>query len=173
MKKEDSLFQNSPWKNQTSIAFVGSLYTEEHLFYDRIQGLSPYTKGFLDGLMNSPKNIYGYNFIEEILKEHPLIIEELYAKSPMNPQPYGVETKEYLYAQYVLNRKLTSMERIDYLSAIGSMYPFDLYTPNKKLHFPEQSITERLTIMIWLPTCIKVPKSILIFHFEVYPSTMF
>lgn len=107
------------------ISFVGSLYTESHNFFDRMENLSAYAKGYLEGLMNAQMNVQGYNFIQDSLSP---IMEELYQALPMDPNPDGVETREYLYAQYVINRKLTGLERVRLLTAITERHPLDLFT---------------------------------------------
>lgn len=127
-------FRKSPWCNQSDIAFVGSLYTEKHQFYQRLEGITPYTRGYLEGLMAAQKKVYGYNFIQESLP--PEIIEDLMRVLPMHPDPAGVETVEYLYAQYVINRQVTATERSELLSAIGGHYRYDLYTPDRNILLP-------------------------------------
>lgn len=109
------------------ISFVGSLYNEEHNFYDRMTSLSDYTKGYLDALMSAQMKVQGYNFIQESLAP---IMDDLYQALPMDPNPDGVESKEYLYAQYVINRKITSLERTELIRAITQHFHFDLFTPN-------------------------------------------
>ena len=115
------------------ISFVGSLYTESHNFYDRMETLSDYAKGYLEGLMNAQMKIQGYNFIQDSLSP---IMEELYQALPMDPNPDGVETREYLYAQYVINRKITGMERLRLLSAITEYHPLDLFTLDPSFTLP-------------------------------------
>lgn len=132
--QELEIFHKSKWKNQTDIAFIGSLYTEKHQFYQRLEGISPYTKGYLEGIMSAQKNVYGYNFIQEILS--PNIIEDMMKILPMEPDSRSVATKEFLYAQYVINRQITAMERTELLTAIGQNYNFDLYTPDETLALP-------------------------------------
>lgn len=127
-------FQKTKWMNQTDIAFVGSLYTEKHQFYQRLDGITPYTRGYLEGIMSAQKNVYGYNFIQELLS--PAIIKDLMRILPMQPNAAGVESVEYLYAQYVINRQLTAIERSELLTAIGKRYSYDLYTPDKNLTLP-------------------------------------
>ena len=107
------------------ISFIGSLYTEKHNFFERMENLSDYTKGYLDALMSAQMNVQGYNFIQETISP---IIEDLYRSLPITPNPDGVETKEYLYAQYVINRKITGLERNDLIRTISEKYPFDLFT---------------------------------------------
>lgn len=127
-------FQSSKWSNQSEIAFVGSLYTEKHQFYQRLNGIKPYTKGYLEGIMAAQKLVYGYNFIQELLS--PEIISDLMRVLPMQPDPTSVESVEYLYAQYVLNRQITSTERSELLTAIGNQHSYDLYTPDESLNLP-------------------------------------
>ncbi len=115
------------------ISFVGSLYNESHNFFDRMENLSEYAKGYLEGLMNAQMNIQGYNFIQESLSP---IMEELYQALPMDPNPDGVETREYLYAQYVINRKLTGLERFRLLKAITQKNALDLFTLDPSFSLP-------------------------------------
>ena len=115
------------------ISFIGSLYTEKHNFFERMTGLSDYTKGYLDALMSAQMNVHGYNFIQESLSP---IMEDLYHALPMEPNPDGVETKEYLYAQYVINRKITGLERYDLIQAIAGKHSFDLFTHDKSFRLP-------------------------------------
>ncbi len=127
-------FKTSKWMNQSDIAFVGSLYTEKHQFYQRLSGIKPYTRGYLEGIMAAQKLVYGYNFIQELLS--PDIVSDLMQVLPMQPDPTSVESVEYLYAQYVINRQITSTERSELLSAIGNQHSYDLYTPDESLNLP-------------------------------------
>ncbi|MBD5524395.1 MAG: glycosyltransferase [Lachnospiraceae bacterium] len=115
------------------VSFVGSLYTEEHNFFDRMTSLSDYTKGYLDALMASQMKVQGYNFIQESLAP---IMDDLYRALPMDPNPDGVESREYLYAQYVINRKITGLERDELLHAAARHFHFDLFTPNRDYTIP-------------------------------------
>lgn len=127
-------FKKSGMCNQSEIAFIGSLYTEKHQFYQRLKGINSYTEGYLEGIMAAQKQVYGYNFIQEVLT--PEIIAELMRVLPMQPDPTSVESVEYLYAQYVINRQITATERTELLSAIGARHPFDLYTPDPNAKLP-------------------------------------
>ena len=115
------------------VSFVGSLYNESHNFFDRMENLSEYAKGYLEGLMNAQMNVQGYNFIQESLSP---IMKELYQALPMDPNPDGVETREYLYAQYVINRKLTGLERLRLLTAITKRHTIDLFTLDPSFRLP-------------------------------------
>ena len=127
MEQEDAFktFRESRWMNQSDIAFVGSLYTEKHQFYQRLEGITPYTRGYLEGIMAAQKHVYGYNFVQELLT--PDIIADLMRVLPMQPDPTSVESVEYLYAQYVINRQITATERTELLTAkaADALLPID------------------------------------------------
>ncbi len=115
------------------ISFLGSLYTEKHNFFDRMTNLSDYAKGYLDALMASQMQIQGYNFIQESLGP---VMDDLYKALPMDPNPDGVETKEFLYAQYVINRKITGLERTSLIKSITKKHRFDLFTHDPDFTLP-------------------------------------
>ncbi len=115
------------------ISFIGSLYTEQHNFYDRMTGLSEYAKGYLEALIAAQRKIQGYNFIQESLSP---ILDDLYQALPMDPNPDGVESREYLYAQYVINRKITGLERTDLIAAVTKRHTLDLFTHDAAFHMP-------------------------------------
>ncbi len=115
------------------ISFIGSLYTEKHNFFERMENLSDYTKGYLDALMAAQMNVHGYNFIQETISP---IMEDLYQALPIMPNADGVETKEYLYAQYVINRKITGLERNALIRSIADRHSFDLFTHDGDFSLP-------------------------------------
>lgn len=115
------------------VSFVGALYTESHNFYDRMENLSDYTRGYLDGLMTSQMRVQGYNFIQESLGP---VMDDLYQALPMDPNPDGAETREFLYAQYVINRKITGLERTRLLQEITRNHTVDLFTYDSRFALP-------------------------------------
>ena len=126
------------------ISFIGSLYTEQHNFYDRMTGLSEYAKGYLEALMAAQRKIQGYNFIQESLSP---ILDDLYQALPMDPNPDGVESREYLYAQYVINRKITGLERTDLIAAITKRHTLDLFTHDAAFHMPNLRYYEQMPLV--------------------------
>lgn len=127
-------FKTTKWYNHADIAFVGSLYTEDHQFYNRLKNISEYTRGYLEGLMEAQSHVYGYNFIESSLPKE--IIREMQKELPLYPNEDGVESEEWLFAQYVINRRISGIERTEMLKLIGTKYKYDLYTKNEELQLP-------------------------------------
>lgn len=132
--KNFEVFEKTNWKPKHQVAFVGSLYTEKHQFYQRMNHISDYTRGFLEGLMEAQKQVYGYNFIQELLNKE--IIEDMRKSLPMQVRPGGVESIEYLFAQYVINRQITASERLELLTLAAGQFGLDLYTPDQTVKFP-------------------------------------
>lgn len=117
-------------KYSADVAFVGSLYDEEHNLLDRLKGLSDYTKGYLDGIMRAQSKVYGYYFIEECLEKE--IIDELQSNAHYEPYSDGTEPLSFIFSDYFICRKMTSMERYEILSMISEKYDLKLYTKNPK-----------------------------------------
>lgn len=121
-------------KLSAEVSFVGSLYNEDHNFFDRLANANDYTKGYLDAIMEAQLKVQGYNFIEEVLT--PDIIAELQRVSPYRSTPSGTETPEYIYSNYFIDRKLTSIERQRLLSAVAKHCQLKLYTINRDAVIP-------------------------------------
>lgn len=77
------------------ISFVGSMYDEKHNFFDRLEGISDYTRGYIDAVIKAQSNIYGCFFLEELLTDN--ILDDMQKACPVKPSATGVETVRYLY----------------------------------------------------------------------------
>lgn len=119
------------------VSFVGSLYNENHNLYDSLQDISSYTKGYLDAIMQAQSHVYGYDFLEECLT--PAITVELQNATHYQKNPDGVESLSFIFSDYYLCRKLTSMERINILTDVASHFPLKIFTPNKNYVIPNAS----------------------------------
>lgn len=122
-------------KVTSDISFVGSLYNEEHNFYERLNGISEYTKGYLDSIMTVQQKIYGSFLLEDLLT--PDIISDISKACPYKPMPDGTESLAYVYANYFLCRKITSNERIALLKRASKNADLHLYT-----HQPSYELTD-------------------------------
>lgn len=126
-------------KFSADVSFVGSLYTERKQYYEEIAPkLSPYTKEYIDGLIRAQLQIYGTNFIEECLT--PEITEEIQKESGICPYPDSVETLEYLFANFIINREATIIERKELLTMLGEHFPIKLYTYNQNKAFSPNGV---------------------------------
>ena len=121
-------------KLSADVSFVGSLYNEQHNLFDKLSDVTPYTKGYLDAIMESQLKIQGYNFIEELLT--PNILADLQRVSPYRQSASGAETSGYIYSNYYIARKLTSIERQRLLAAVAEYAPLKVYTHDSNAIIP-------------------------------------
>lgn len=121
-------------KLSADVSFVGALYHEDHDFFSKLDGISDYTKGYLDGLMNAQLQVFGCNFIEEALSKE--VIDDMQRIAKYDNSKYGVETLEYIFANYFINRRMTAIERRRLLTAAASAAKLRLYTLDKKAIIP-------------------------------------
>lgn len=102
---------------ESDVSFVGSLYTEKHTLYDRMSNLDEYTRGYLEGIMEAQRQVYGANVLEGALTDD--IIQRMLAAMPIEIHEDGLETYAYVYANYFLCRKITQTERSELLARAG------------------------------------------------------
>lgn len=115
-------------KYTCEVSFVGSLYNDEHNFYDRLleKAKNPYLEGYLEALLESQKRVLGYNFMAESLT--PEITEIIRQYMPFIPTEGSIIREEEVYADYYLARKLASIDRIELLYTLGEFFDTHLYT---------------------------------------------
>lgn len=114
---------------KADISFVGSLYLESNMqLYHRLEAMSDYDKGYLEGMLQAQKNLYGQNILEELLEKDQKLVERMEAVSPLTPHPDAFATKEWYYANFYLYRKVTAYERMDIISMLADRYDIKVYT---------------------------------------------
>lgn len=114
------------------ISFVGALYHESHNnMFRHLEKLEDYEKGYVDALLYAQKNIYGCNFLENVLKENPTVFEKIQKICPVYARGDGLESAEWTLANYFLSRKVTAMERREVMQLLGERFSVNLYTTEK------------------------------------------
>lgn len=111
----------------SDISFVGSLYTEKN----PMRSLSPlpeYTQGFINGMVDASLQIYGYNFMEEVLSDD--IVAQIKTASPDFYSPVNPVTPSdrYIAAHQYLGIHTSEAERIRTLNLLAQYFNVDLYT---------------------------------------------
>lgn len=119
----------------SDVSFVGAMYNEKHNLFERFDRLSPYTRGYLDAIMEAQARVYGTYFIQELLTTG--ILEELQGNVPYTRNRDGIETPAYVYSDYFIARKITQMERHDLLKAVSEEFATRLYTHNPTPELPK------------------------------------
>ena len=108
------------------VSFVGSLYTEK-CRYDTLN-VSPYTQGFVDGLIEAQLMVYGHNFIPDNLNDR--VINEIAGADPdfyEGSDTYG-DTRRYLVSHQYIGMKLAAVERERTLNRLAKHFRVALYT---------------------------------------------
>ena len=122
---ENSIYMKR--KHACDIAFVGSMYTEKkNDLYSRFSNMKDFYKGYLDGIINAQMMVYGYDFLQNLLTED--VINEMQKCYPTEPNAKTIATPEYIYAEYVLKRKATALERRKMLTRMAESMDTHLYT---------------------------------------------
>ena len=118
------------------ISFIGSMYTEpKHRLYDKFKDIDPYAHGYLDGIIEAQKHIYGMNFLEQFIT--PEIEAEMQKGYPTDPNSANAMTPAKIYSQFVLSRQVTAIERRDILTMLGKKdIKVSLYTHDTTLRIP-------------------------------------
>ena len=113
-------------KYDADVSFVGSLYTEK-CRYDTLT-ISPYTQGFVDGLMEAQLKVYGYNFIPDNLNDR--VISEIAAADPdfYEGNDTYTDTRRYLVSHQYIGMKLAALERERTLNRLAEHFHVTLYT---------------------------------------------
>lgn len=122
-------------KYSCEVSFVGSLYTEK-CPYDRLSNAPDYLIGYLEGIMDAQLKVYGYNFLEEVLPDH--IIDAFRESLPgfYIPPEKSIRDDRATMAQIYLGSKISAMERVDLMKALGNLYPVHLYTGSDTSELP-------------------------------------
>jgi len=114
------------------ISFVGAMYNEHHNnMFRHLENLEDYEKGYVDALLNAQKNIYGCNFLENVLQANPTVFEKIQQVCPVYARGDGLESAEWTLANYFLARKITAMERNEIMQLLGERFSVNLYTTEK------------------------------------------
>ncbi|MCR5012862.1 MAG: DUF3880 domain-containing protein [Lachnospiraceae bacterium] len=122
-------------KYSADITLIGSMYTEaKHNLIRHFNGLDDYTAGYLDGIMNIQKQIYGASILEKSLT--PEIIKNIQKVCPMYESGDGIEDASWVLANYFVARKITAIERQELVSALSKKYSVALYTPEETPSLP-------------------------------------
>lgn len=115
-------------KFSCDISFVGSLYDNKNNLFDRMvsAGLNEETKGYLLGIMEAQSRIYGRFFLEELIDGKVLYDMEAAMKYV---RPHGVDIDTaYVYANYFLGHKTTTIERRRLLKSLSESFNMKIYT---------------------------------------------
>lgn len=108
------------------VSFLGSLYIEES-FYDTVEHVPQYLQGYLDGLIEAQLNVYGYNFLEEVLS--PAMASEYAGYADWRKAEDYILNERAVVAQEYLSKKCSQLERVRISEILAAAdWDYKLYT---------------------------------------------
>ena len=118
---------------QGDIEFMGSLYNEGTDYYSNMiaRAKNDYFTGYLEGLLNSQKNVYGYNFMAEILSRE--VLEQFQQVAGDLLPKDSLLTDREVYADVFLSRKLATINRVELLYMLGRHFDVHFYTYHESI----------------------------------------
>lgn len=124
VKRIDRCLENTGFARYLyDISFVGSLY--ENNMYRNLNYLPDYLKGYIDGIISGQRQIYGYNFVEELI--YSSVEEELSKYIKLNmPSSYLISDKK-IFAN-MISAEITHRDRLEYLTQLAKQHKLDLFT---------------------------------------------
>lgn len=127
----DSVTQNisalNKEKYSSDISFVGSLYSDKNPL-NRISGLSDYSKGYIEALVESSLQIYGYNPIEASITMDLANELKQCDSSFFSIEKEITDSTKYVAAHSYVGMQVAETERIRTLNALAEHFDVDLYT---------------------------------------------
>lgn len=142
------------------VSFVGSLYSEK-CRYDKLAAgnfLSPYTQGYVNGLIQAQMKVFGYNFIYDTLSEK--VIEEIASADPdfYEGTDTFLNTDRYLVAHQYIGMKLANVERTSLLSALSEHFDVSLYTRSDTSELPHVHAKGGVSTLTEMPKVFQASK---------------
>ena len=110
------------------IAMVGSLYNESTDYYSALiaKAHDDYLTGYLEGLLNSQKLVYGYNFMAEALPQD--IVEKIRKVMGGLLPEQTLLTEQEIYSDVFLSKKLATINRVELLYMLGTYFDVHFFT---------------------------------------------
>lgn len=143
-------------KFSSDISFVGSLYTEK-CKYNELKDVPPYIRGYVDGVIESQLQVYGYNFIEDALTDEVAQALKKCADWGTFNEEYKEDTKALLAHEYI-GDKCTEIERIRILNMLAGKYTVDFYTQSDTSMLEKVNIKGEANSRTEMPKIFKLSK---------------
>lgn len=120
-------------KFKGDVEFMGSMYNEGTDYYSIMiaRAKNEYFTGYLEGLLNSQKLVYGYNFMEEALS--PEVVNQFREVAEELLPTDSMITEREVYADVFLSPKLATINRVELLYMLGRYFDVHFYTYNKSI----------------------------------------
>lgn len=119
--------QNYHFVDSLDISFIGQLYETQYGYY--MSPLDEYTRGYIEGIINSQGKIYGGYLIPELITDALLQKINLQYKKTVKDD-FQIEKREL---EFLLACETTHRERYTALSLLGKHFNVNWYTGDQKI----------------------------------------
>ena len=120
-------------KYRGEISFVGSLYNDRNMFYERLfdKGRDMELIGYLDAVIDAQRRVYGCNFMEECIEGE--VLDKIRKFMPYKLSDGSYITEQRVYADYYLGPRIAFLDRKELLEKLALYFEVDYYsgTPYK------------------------------------------
>ena len=111
----------------SDISFVGSLYNEKNPL-NNLKGLSEYSNGYIDALVEASLKIYGYNPTEDAMTDKLASDIKTCSSDFYNPGDSVANPDLYIAAHSYVGMQIAETERIRTLNTLAKYFNVDLFT---------------------------------------------
>lgn len=118
----------SPFAYKHDITFMGSLYKDEYNFYEQINYLPDYLKGFIDGMIEAQTHVYGLDFPSALFDAKKCDEMGKYVKIGLGDDYNNARDEIF---RNMIRKQVTVKEREALLRALGNIFNLDLYSNSK------------------------------------------
>lgn len=122
--------QNQKREYKTEVSLVGKLYQTEYAGY--AAPLGEYTRGYLEGIINSQGKIYGGYLIPELITEG--LLDQVNADYKNAAVDFRMESREL---EFMLAYETTGRERYTALALLSRHYQVDLYSTDEEVQLAQ------------------------------------
>lgn len=146
ISEEDKLLYSS------DISFVGQLY--DNLLPQLMSVQSNYDIGYIDGILNTQINVYGYNFIEGMITDDLLVrMNQPLLKHSIIAEPLTRRSLAHSIAT-----QITRTERLALLNLLGQFHNVDYYSTEQPASLSHLSYKGTACYFIDMPKIFRLSK---------------
>lgn len=139
-----------------NISFVGSLYSEKNPL--RKLTLDDYSQGYINGTIDAALEIYGYNFVEDIVTDR--LVDSIRSADPNFYAARHLITNpdKYIVAHSYIGMQAAETERIRTLNELAKHFSVDLYTLSDTTPLKDINVHGGIQTLTEMPKAFRLSK---------------
>jgi spore maturation protein CgeB len=117
----------------SEVEFMGTLYTDNFNYWDKINGMPDYDNGFVNGLIDMQLRVMGYDLIEETIPEQVMQDMLKHVTFTLDEEMFITEQEMLLF---MIRKKATVVERAELLDMLSRHFKTTLYSQSDSSKLP-------------------------------------